>query len=309
MQVVAALIEDDYGRVLLAQRPLGKHHAGLWEFPGGKIELGESAVAAVRRELREELGIEVVAAARVMTVIERRDRFDMHLQAWRVLEYRGLPRPLEASGLKWCAPDALSVQHMPPADLPIARALQLPAHYVITSDAAAMSEEQWLAKLEQLVIAGARLIRLRCTDPRVRLGAAALRAGENLLGAAGARLIVDLPDHAACSHAGTGVHLRSSELTGLYRRPVPTGTLLLASCHNVNELKAAEKLGVDAVLISPVLATPSHPGQAALGWAGFQALHAQTHLPAYALGGMQLDLLACARNHGALGIAGISGFA
>ncbi len=309
MQVVAALIEDDRGRVLLAQRPLGKHHAGLWEFPGGKIELGESAVAALRRELREELGIEAVAAVRLMTVIERRDQFDLHLQAWRVLEYRGLPRPLEASRLEWCAPDALPVQHMPPADLPIARALQLPAHYVITADAAAMTEAQWLAKLELLAIAGARLIRLRCTDPQLRLDAAALSVGEKLLGASGARLIVDLADHAACTHAETGVHLRSSELIGLNRRPVPPGTLLLASCHNVNELKAAETLGVDAVLISPVLATPSHPGQAALGWAGFQALHAQTHLPAYALGGMRRDLLACARSHGALGIAGISGFA
>ncbi len=308
LHVVAALIENDQGKVLVAQRPPGRHHAGLWEFPGGKIEPGEEPLAALRRELLEELAIEVIAAARVMTAVESRLDVELHLHAWRVLEFRGTPLPIEASALRWIDPQHLPMAQMPPADLPIARCLQLPPHYAITPDLAAMAAPDAIDLVESIADRGATLIRLRCTDPGFRLDAGLLRECEQMLAQAGARIVVDIADHPACRLDTTGVHLRAHDLMDLNQRPLATDRLILASCHTPEELAAAECLGVDAVLISPVFATTSHPGRSVLGWPGFVRLHAHTRLPAYALGGMKTEYLQTARSHGAIGIAGISGY-
>jgi 8-oxo-dGTP diphosphatase len=295
--------------VLIAQRPPGRHHAGLWEFPGGKIEPGEQPMAALRRELAEELDIEAIAAVRVMTAIESRVDFDLHLHAWRVREFRGIPRAIEASALRWIAPRHLPMGEMPPADLPIVRCLQLPPHYAITPDLAAMAAPDAIALIKSRAGRGANLIRLRCTDPDFRLDGGFLRECEQMLAQMGVRGVVDLADHPACRLDATGVHLRTRDLMGLNRRPLAADRLILASCHLPEELAAAERLDVDAVLISPVFATASHPGHAALGWPGFARLHQHTRLPTYALGGMKTEHLQIARSHGAVGIAGISGFA
>lgn len=122
----------------------------------------------------------------------------------------------------------------------------------------------------------------------------------------GARLMVDLTDRAACRQAGTGIHLRANDLKGACS--IPAGCPVFASCHTLDELRTAELLGVDAVVISPVFATRTHPDQPGLLWSGFQQLHEQTTLPAFALGGLKPSHLGLARDYGAIGIAGISGF-
>jgi len=306
LHVVAALIDDDRGRVLIAQRPLGKQHAGLWEFPGGKIEPGETALVALRRELREELGIDGVSAVRLMSVIEPHNDFSLHLHAWRVLDFHGQPRAIEASALRWSAPDELPMDRMPPADLPIARSLQWPAHYCISPDAAQLGSAGLLDLVRAALAAGERLIRVRCADPRTRLPPSLLRDCEELVMVGGARLMVDLTDRAACRQAGTGIHLRANDLKGACS--IPAGCPVFASCHTLDELRTAELLGVDAVVISPVFATRTHPDQPGLLWSGFQQLHEQTTLPAFALGGLKPSHLGLARDYGAIGIAGISGF-
>ncbi len=306
LHVVAALIDDDRGHVLIAQRPLGKQHAGLWEFPGGKIEPGETALLALRRELREELGIDVVSAVRLMSVIEPHDDFDLHLHAWRVLDFRGRPRAIEALALRWSAPEALPIDRMPPADLRIARCLQWPAHYCISPDAAQLGSAGLLDLVRAALAAGERLIRVRCADPKTRLPSSLLRECEELVMLGGGRLMVDASDRAACRQAGTGIHLRANDLMSACS--IPADCPLFASCHSVGALRAAELLGVDAVVLSPVFATPTHLGQPGLQWSGFQALHEQTTLPAFALGGLTPGHLGLAREYGAIGIAGISGF-
>jgi 8-oxo-dGTP diphosphatase len=307
MHVVAALIENEHGEVLIAQRPAGRHHAGLWEFPGGKIDHGETPFDALRRELREELAIDIKSAVRVMTVVEPRPEGDLHLQAWRVLDYDGVPHAIEAPELRWIDPHLFDTSEMPPADHPIARCLQLPPNYVITPDLAGLAPRTAFEWVRGARIRGARLIRLRSADPGIRLDAGLLRDCEQDLAAVGGRIVVDLADLDHCQLAQTGVHLRSRDLRP-GRRPIAESRLLSASCHSEAELEAAEQLAVDAVLISPVLATASHPHHAALGWEGFRKLHAHTRLPAYALGGMKAEHLALARNQGAIGTAGISQF-
>jgi 8-oxo-dGTP diphosphatase len=121
--VVAAALYDATGRILIAQRPAGKHLAGRWEFPGGKVAPGEEEAAALTRELREELGIEVTSAAFCMRLVHSYDERDVELSLWLVAHYRGEPRPLDGQGLKWVAPALLPAEDILEADRPFVAAL------------------------------------------------------------------------------------------------------------------------------------------------------------------------------------------
>jgi 8-oxo-dGTP diphosphatase len=128
MLVVAAAIYDGRGRVLIAQRPAGKHLAGRWEFPGGKVASGESEAAALARELREELGIEVAAARPFMRLAHRYTDHEVELSLWVVERFSGTPGSLDGQPLKWVAPAQLSHEDILEADQPFIAALKcLPA--------------------------------------------------------------------------------------------------------------------------------------------------------------------------------------
>ena len=116
MHVMAGLLLDGRGRVLLAQRPAGKHLAGFWEFPGGKLEAGETPLAALARELCEELGIELRQAEPLIRVPWQYDERELLLDAWRVLSWRGEPRSLEAQPLQWVLPASIDPMILAPAD-------------------------------------------------------------------------------------------------------------------------------------------------------------------------------------------------
>jgi 8-oxo-dGTP diphosphatase len=119
--VVAAALVDARGRVLLQQRAPGRAMAGLWEFPGGKVEAGELPEAALVRELREELGIAVAEAHLVPAAFASADNAGRHmlLLLYRCREWSGDPRPLDAAALKWLRPEEMVGGEMPPADIPL----------------------------------------------------------------------------------------------------------------------------------------------------------------------------------------------
>ena len=123
MPVVAAALFDDGGRVLIAQRPAGKALAGRWEFPGGKVTAGESERDALRRELREELGIEIIAARPFMRLTHAYEERDVELSLWIVERFSGSPRSLDAQALKWVAPAQLPGEDILEADRPFIAAL------------------------------------------------------------------------------------------------------------------------------------------------------------------------------------------
>src|SRR5690606_5143447 len=125
---------------------------------------------------------------------------------------------------------------------------------------------------------------------------------------AGARAQLLVNGDAALARAtGAGLHLPSARLRELDARPVPPGTLLSASCHDADELALAEALGCDFVLVGPLRATSSHPGQPGMGWGRFEALRERSSLPIYAIGGLSPRDIPVARRHGAQGIAAIRG--
>jgi mutator protein MutT len=126
IHVVAAVLIDARRRVLIAQRPAGKHLAGAWEFPGGKLEAGEAPAEGLERELREEIGIAITAPRPLMRLTHRYPHGEVLLDVWVVRRYRGRPRGLDGQALRWCDRAALAAADLLPADRPIPAALRLP---------------------------------------------------------------------------------------------------------------------------------------------------------------------------------------
>lgn len=121
--VAAAVIFDASGRVLIAQRPEGKHMAGLWEFPGGKLDAGEGPVQALGRELREELGIELERCRPLLQLQNEYHDRTIVLDVFVVESYRGVPAALEGQALRWVRTAELPSQPLLPADVPIVDAI------------------------------------------------------------------------------------------------------------------------------------------------------------------------------------------
>ncbi len=305
VRVAVAVIRDPQGRVLLSRRPDQVHQGGLWEFPGGKLEAGETPAQALQREIREELGLEVCGHRPLISIChayaERRVLLDVHL----VTDYAGVARGLEGQPLAWVLPEALDLYPLPAADRPIVSALRLPDRYLITPPHAL--DRGWLpAALARAVEAGARLVQLRVKCEARRLHAPEVREAIRLCRERGGRLLVNATPELATALAADGVHLSSRRLMSLDSRPLGPEFLVAASCHNAAELRRAERLGVDFAVLSPVLATASHPQARPLGWARFAELVAAARIPVYALGGMHPAVLEQAWGAGAQGIAGIS---
>jgi 8-oxo-dGTP diphosphatase len=123
VRVVAAALYDGAGRVLIAERPPGKHMAGRWEFPGGKIAANESEPEALARELHEELGIVVGVGRALMRLSHAYEDRLVELSLWVVLSYTGTPAALDGQRLKWVSPENLAAEDILEADRPFVEAL------------------------------------------------------------------------------------------------------------------------------------------------------------------------------------------
>ncbi len=305
VEVVAGVIRDARGRILLARRTEGRDLAGLWEFPGGKREPGESAEAALVRELREELGIDVELGAPLIAVPQRYPHKRLRLDVRRIASWRGgAPRGLDGQALAWVPPSKLASYAMPPADRPVVAALLQTDRYLVTP--APSDDKAWLDGVQRALAAGIRRIQLRAPglDPVRWRRLCAKAAG--LCRKAGASVLVN-GDPALALELQAGVHLRASQLRGSGVRPLPPGLEVAASCHDADELRLAEALGCDFAVVGPVKATATHPGMRGIGWSAFAALREQVSLPMYAIGGLVPADLTVARDHGAQGIAAIRG--
>ena len=129
IRVVAGALFDACGRVLIAQRPPGKHMAGRWEFPGGKINSGETELEALRRELLEELGVTLEGAERLLELSHDYPERRVQLCMWRITAYSGEPCTLDGQRLKWVAPAELEAEDLLEADRPIVAALLPASHF------------------------------------------------------------------------------------------------------------------------------------------------------------------------------------
>jgi len=123
IDVVAGVLVRGDGRILIGQRPAGKHMAGAWEFPGGKKEAPESARTALVRELREELGVEIVRAARLLELTHTYPDRQVRLDFWWIDRWRGEPEPMEGQALRWVTGPELGAADLLPADGPVVAAI------------------------------------------------------------------------------------------------------------------------------------------------------------------------------------------
>jgi 8-oxo-dGTP diphosphatase len=306
IHVMAGAILDGQGRVLVTRRPDHVHQGGLWEFPGGKLEPGETPEQGLARELREELGIAVLASRPLIRI--HHDYGDRHilLDVRRVEAHAGVPRGREGQPLAWLEPESTDPARFPAADRPIITALRLPQRLLITGPDP-RDPEALLSRLRAALQGGVRLVQLRAhalTD----LAYLELAAGAYAIcTAAGARLLLNRDPAVVADSPRHGLHLGARALMALDRRPGRPGELIGASCHGPAELVRAAALGLDYALLSPVKATATHPGARPLGWERFAAWVDPIPLPVFALGGLTPADLPEAIRHGAQGIAAIRG--
>lgn len=306
VQVAVAILQKENGQFLLASRPQGKGWAGWWEFPGGKIEQGEAPEHALARELKEELGVTPTIIQ--PWIIRRYDYPATHdaeaktvlLHFFFVTAWQGEVTPLEGQTLTWQAPRHLSVGSILPANVPIMQALALPEIYAITN-MAEMGETPFLIALAKALDQGLRLIQIR--EKQLSQDALADFTQEvlKLCMPYQAKVILNSDVAFARQLGAHGVHLNSQALMQLTQKPA--GLMIAASCHDHLQLKQAEHLGLDFVVLSPVLPTQSHPEATLLGWPNFKTMISNYSVPTYALGGMLPQHLSMALSCGARGIA------
>ncbi|MFW9605867.1 MAG: Nudix family hydrolase, partial [Pseudomonas sp.] len=160
LHVAAAVIRGTDGRILLAQRPAHKHQGGLWEFPGGKVEAGESVLSALARELREELGIQVTHAQPLIQVRHAYPDCRVLLDVYEVTGFTGDAHGAEGQPLAWVAARELLDYEFPEANRPIVAAARLPNTYLITPDDE-MTPAELIKGVRQALANGVQLVQLR----------------------------------------------------------------------------------------------------------------------------------------------------
>lgn len=326
VHVAVGVIYGADNRILVTRRAEGQHLGGLWEFPGGKLEPGETVNDALSRELFEELAIRPQTQLPLCRIIHNYPDKAVLLDVWKVPRFSGEPSPQEGQPLRWLDVDELNPDDFPQANKAIIRCLKLPDCLAIFQlpDIGGVSPET--TKKLQTVVSHApagSLIRLRqgsAAGVGLEITQNQMHACADMCRQNNTGFVIDLhtADLVTADPVATvpslknllrGYHANSTVLAQLRQRPVPDHLLFGVSCHTQEDIRKAETLDADYVLLSPVKSTPSHPGASTLGWQGLKEISGATRIPVYALGGMTYTDLEMAKANGARGIAGISMFA
>lgn len=306
LEVAVAVIRDHQNRILIAKRPEHLHQGGLWEFPGGKIEVGESVKEALKREIIEELDVVVMDAAPLISIPHQYSDRMVRLNVCLVSQFSGEPQGLEGQEVRWIAQESLSEYTFPAANRAIVSALQLPDRYLITPEKNSVSE--LLEYLKAPRRTAVELIQFRAPNWTKEQYLAAVPSVVNCAHSVGARTILNADPELLTKTDADGIHLNRYRLNRLKKRPVGLDKWLGASCHNLAEIEQAQRLEVDYITLSPVLHTNTHPEKKPLGWHDFSALVELCSMPVFALGGMKNSDLKLATAAGGQGIAGIGLF-
>lgn len=289
-------------KVLITKRTAKQHLAGLWEFPGGKLEENEDVISALSRELYEELGIVVECAEQFTTVSYDYPDKNVLLDVWKVHKWSGEVTNKENQEIAWSRINELNNYKFPEANKHIIQTLALGSIYVISQNSY-KDYSRLLSVAEECFAAGIKIFQLRLiTKDKYKLGRLTkdlyLMAKER-----DAKFILNGIPADINNYDINGVHLNSKELGKYSSRPISEEYILGASCHNEEELARAEKLNVNYAFISPVSITTSHLGMTAMGWDNFYKLKKKVSFPVYALGGMTPKDVKVAKSYDAYGVA------
>ena len=306
ISVALGIVRRD-NQVLVGWREQNLHQGGCWEFPGGKVQAGETSQQAVVRELKEELGL-VINEADINPLIEFEWYYEKQryfFSVYTINNWRGEPSDHFYHCLRWQTASELKASDFPPANSVIIKALSLPNRYLITpAGLDTTTIEQGLGKAFQSDISLA-VFRATEQDSQTYINNARLLLSRNPI--FNNKLLIHNQPEQVDDLDATGVQLSAKYARKYQTRPLSTEKLLAISCHNQTELEHACRLGADFVLLGPVKVTPSHPDSPVLGWDNFRTLVKNLPLPVYAVGGLNCnDLPACCK-HGAQGVAAIRG--
>jgi 8-oxo-dGTP diphosphatase len=310
VRVAVGVIIDADGKILIAKRNVNTHQGNLWEFPGGKIEQGETLFQALKRELHEELAIDILATEPLIKI--RHDYADKSvlLDVHKVTRFTGVAQGNEGQPICWVKPTELNQFEFPAANRTIIHAINLPQRFLITG--AAASENEYLERTEQALKKGIRLVQLRMQNSSASFFFEVAEQLTILCQRYSAQLVLNTSPQAFLFASDSspflksaGLHLNSHQLMACESRPVASHILLGASCHNAVEIAQAKKINADYICVSPVAVTSSHPEAAAIGWETFSYLVEPAVMPVFALGGMCDKDLPKALESGAQGIAAI----
>ena len=305
VHVAVAVIKNTKGEVLIARRAPHVHKGGYWEFPGGKLEKGETVFDALRREIGEEVGLHVIQAQALIQIPFDYTDKQVLLDVWQVLKFSGQPQSCEGQDWRWVGIQDLSGYRFPEANRAIVNALLLPREYLVTPEPKDI--EAHLQNIERAFASGIRLLQLRAKTLDIHAYTQLAQRVLQLADSFDAKVLLNSSAETAKYLKADGVHLSSRRLMQLQDRPLPLSSVVAASCHNENEINHAMAIGVDFIVLGPVLRTLSHPDAHPMGWKRFESLVALSAVPVYGLGGLNSQSLTMLQQAGAQGVAAIRG--
>lgn len=302
--MVLGIVRNSKDEILVMKRPADRHLGGLAEFPGGKLEAGESAECGLQRELKEELGIDLYRCRPLIQVPYAYADREVFLEVFLVTGYSGRARGAEGQEFAWRSPQALDSLRFPKANHGIVRALQLPGLVCVTPDAGPVRDflRHFRATVGQAEVG---LVHLRSHDldrrDYLQLAGDCLqecrRQRVRLVLNAEASLLEQVDAH--------GLHLTSRRLRAAKSRPLGRKHLVSASCHTLDEVLHASQTGLDYLFLGPVREKVSTAPDGVLGWKRFARLARQSAIPVYAIGGLGAEDIDTAIAHGGQGVAAI----
>ena len=306
IHVACGALRDAQGRVLLVERPPGKIAALKWEFPGGKIEPGETPRAALDRELHEEISIRVTEARPLTLFTHEYAERKVTLHTFLVTGWEGEVLGCEGQRLAWEYPHARHGLDVLPTVYPILWALQLPDEYVFTRpNATETSILRGLGFIRRGVLLRLRLPLLNRKDYEA--------LAKRVIAAArpwGLPVVLDRGEAMSRFLGAAGVHFTQAQLMSLKPNDLAPvyNVMRFASCHDAAALAHAQRMSLDAAVVGPVRSTASHPERPPIGWKEFEDLLASTLMPVYAIGGLSPQDKPEAFEHYAQGVCGISAY-
>lgn len=291
---VAIAILIHRGKILVGWREEQQHQGGKHEFPGGKVEQGETPEEACRREIYEEVGIGLKDWHQFDYIHHEYDDIIVNLHLFHSYVPDELLNLIHQPWA-WYTRDQLLHLNFPKANKNIIKRLYWPHLIKISNTLSTVESSDTLLywRIEEF-------------EPQYIEQLTALDEGQR------SSLIINIDMwqqlRPELQKQIKTVHLKQSQLMNLHKGDLTVGVRYIAACHDAVSLKQAQQIGCDAVFISPVKPTTTHPEAVALGWERFSDLAQNSQIPVFALGGVHPDDLATAQQHGAYGLAGIRNF-
>ncbi len=293
--------------VCLSRRQSQQSFAGLWEFPGGKVEAGETIESALKREFLEELAIDTSEWRPLLTIPWTYPSVKVRLNIYITETFQSEPLGNEGQEVVWTPIADLTTIPFPEANRGVVMALQLADKYMISGGFE--NKDDALKRLQLAFENGIRLCQLRAKNLSeaefLPLAASAIELAHQYQ----AKILLNgQPELLALLPEADGVQLASNVIFEYQIRPIAKDKLLGVSTHTPEDIEQALKIEADFILLSPVKETSSHPGVPGIGWQKFADLVKELPIPVFALGGMQPEDVEKAKKLGGQGVAAISGF-